>query len=315
MRILVTGGAGFIGSNLVDELIKHRHNVIIIDDLSTGFKKNINSKSKFYKTDIENFKEVEDVFKKEKPEIIFHLAAQINLQKSITDPISNATTNILASINLIKLSRKYKIKKFIFSSTGGAIYGDTNKKPTNENYPEWPLSPYGITKLTIDKYLNYYYWMFNLKYVSLRYSNVYGPRQSPNGEAGVVAVFLNKMFNDKQPVINGDGKQTRDYVFVNDVVNANILALKNFKQVGVYNIGTGIEINVNQLFQEINEQFKNKFEERHGPAKTGEQKTSCLNYSKIKKEFGWEPKVNIKQGIKKTYDWFFKNADKKDKEQ
>lgn len=307
MKILVTGGAGFIGSHVADALIEKNHDVVIVDNLSTGQKENINPQAKFIEADITDFEKIKEIFEAEKPEIVYHLAAQIDVRKSVADPIFDAQTNILGSINLIKNSAENNVKKFIFSSTGGAIYGDTDNRPTAETEPEWPLSPYGIAKLTIDKYLNYYHQVFGLKYSSLRYGNVYGPRQNPHGEAGVVAIFLNKMLEDEQPMINGDGTQTRDYVFVGDVVRANLSALENFDNVGIYNIGAGIETDVNQLFAEINRHFENKFQETHGPAKLGEQKTSCLDYAKIKKDFGWEPKTDFSTGIEKTYQWFSEN--------
>jgi len=304
MKILVTGGAGFIGSHLVDALIAKKHRVFVIDNLSDGFKKNIHPKAKFVKADLTDHKKIENILKYEKPEIVFHLAAQIDVRKSVADPVFDAKSNILASINLIKLAHQYKIKKFIFSSTGGAIYGDTKNRPTSELEPEWPLSPYGIAKLTIDKFLFYYREIHGLNFVSLRYGNVYGPRQNPHGEAGVVAIFLNKMLKGDQPTVNGDGKQTRDYVFAGDVVNANLLALQNFKKCGIYNVGTGKETDVNQLFREINKHFGEAFREAHGPAKIGEQKTSCLSYARIKRDFGWRPKTDFETGIKKTFEWF-----------
>ena len=204
MKILVTGGAGFIGSHIVDILIDKGHNVIILDNLSSGRKENINSDAKLFEADITDFDKVERIFREEKPEIVYHLAAQIDVRKSVENPVFDAKINILSSVNLIKLSSENKVKKFIFSSTGGAIYGDTEERPTKEDHPEWPLSPYGIAKLTVDKFLNYYHQVFGLKYVSLRYGNVYGPRQNPHGEAGVVAIFLNKMLKGEQPIINGD---------------------------------------------------------------------------------------------------------------
>jgi UDP-glucose 4-epimerase len=307
LKILLTGGAGFIGSHVADELIAKGNRVVIIDNLSTGFEYNINPESKFIKADITDFKKIEEIFAEELPEIVYHFAAQIDLRKSVSDPLFDARTNIMGTLNLINLSNDIKVKKFIFSSTGGAIYGDTDDRPTPENHPEWPLSPYGIAKLATDKFLNYYSEVFGLKYVSLRYGNVYGPRQNPHGEAGVVAIFLNKMLNGGQPVINGDGNQTRDYVYVKDVVKANILSLENTDKIGIYNVGTSIELSVNDLFKEINKNFDNKYKEVHGPAKLGEQKTSCLNYDKIKKDMNFIPETDFGEGIKETYKWFLLN--------
>lgn len=308
MKILVTGGAGFIGSHLTDALIAKGHIVVVIDNLSTGSRKNVNPKAKFLKADLADHKKIEKIIKKEKPEVIFHLAAQMSVQESVKNPVFDAENNILASFNLINLAKKYSVKKFIFASTGGAIYGDTKNRPTPETEKEWPLSPYGIAKLSVDKFLNYCQKIHGLNFVSLRYANVYGPRQNPHGEAGVIAIFLNRMLARKQPVTNGDGEQTRDYVYVGDVVNANLLALKNFKKTGIYNVGTGKETNVNDLFGEINKRFGGNFKEVHGPAKPGEQKTSCLSFARMKKDFGWKPKVDFKKGIKKTYEWFKINS-------
>jgi len=336
MKILITGGCGFIGSHLVDKLIKEKHRVVVVDDLSTGNKRNLNPKAKFYKLDIRNQK-ISDVFKKEKPEIVFHLAAQIDLRKSVENPIENARINILGSLNILQnfirinqQNLRKSASKFIFASTGGAIYGDAALVPTPENYPEFPLSPYGIEKLTIDKYLNYYYKVFGLPYVSLRLSNVYGPRQNSKGEAGVIAIFCDKMLTpyrtegsgsglsgkftlhrtrsgEKQAVINGSGRQNRDYVYVNDVVEASILALKK-KKTGVYNIGTAKETNVNTIFRKIRKLTNSNCKEIHIPEKPGEQKRSCLDYSKAKKELGWQPKYDLDRGLKETVEWFRKKS-------
>ena len=305
MKVLVTGGAGFIGSHLVDRLIKEGHRVIVVDNLSTGKKENLNQKAKFYKIDICSPK-IPHIFKKEKPEIIFHLAAQVDVRKSVEDPIEDAKINILGSLNLLENYKKLKLKKFIFISTGGAMYGEADIVPTPETYPENPLSPYGIEKLTIEKYLNYYYKVFGLPYVSLRLANVYGPRQNSKGEAGVIAIFCDKMFSGEQPVINGDGKQTRDFIFVDDVVEANMLAMKS-KKPGIYNIGTAKETSINTIFRKIRELTGSKCKKIHGPALSGEQKRSCLDFSKAKKELKWQPKYNLEEGLEKTINWFKKN--------
>jgi len=310
MKILVTGGCGFIGSHLVDRLIKEKHKVVVIDNLSTGKKENLNPQAKFYKLDIRNQK-ISDVFKKEKPEIVFHLAAQIDLRKSVENPIEDAKINILGSLNIIQsfirvISRNRShefASKIIFASTGGAIYGDANIIPTSETYPEMPVSPYGIEKLVFDKYLNYYYKVFGLPYTSLRLSNVYGPRQNSKGEAGVIAIFCDRMFKGKQAIINGSGKQTRDYVFVNDVVEANILALKKNK-IGIFNIGTTKETDVNTIFRKIRKLTGSDCKEIHIPEKPGEQKKSCLDFKKAKKELGWQPKYDLDRGLRETVEWF-----------
>jgi UDP-glucose 4-epimerase len=307
MKILVTGGAGFIGSHLADALISKKHRVFVIDNLNTGFRKNVNSKAKFWKADLTDHKKIENILKYEKPEVIFHLAAQIDLRKSVADPLFEGNNNILASMNIIELACRHKVKKFIFSSTGGALYGDTNVRPTPESVEPWPVSPYGVGKLAIEKFLHYAHQVRGLKFIALRYPNVYGPRQNPYGEVNVMAIFLHKMLEGKQPVINGNGRQTRDYIYIDDITSANIKALEKFNKVGIYNASTGKETSVNRIFREINKHFGNKFKEMHGPTKTGEQKTSCLSYAKIKKDFGWAPKTDLETGIKKTFEWFRDN--------
>lgn len=314
-KVLVTGGAGFIGSHIVDMLIENGDRAIVIDDLSQGKKENINSQAFFYKIDIRDEKALKEIFIKEKPNVIFHQAADVDVRKSIREPVFNAEVNILGSLNLLELAKEFGIKKFIFASTGGAIYGDADIIPTPEIYPEWPLSPYGICKLTVEKYLNYYYKIFGLPFISLRYANVYGPRQNSKGEAGVIAIFCDKMLasyrnkvsgsglSGKQPIINGNGKQTRDFVYIDDVVKANTLAMKS-KKVGIYNIGTAKETNIITIFRELKKLTNSKCKEIHGPAQPGEQKRSCLDFSKIKKELGWQPKYSLGEGLKKTVEWF-----------
>jgi UDP-glucose 4-epimerase len=308
MKILVTGGAGFIASHIVDELIRKGNKVVVVDNLSTGKKENLNSEVSFYELNIED-KELKDVFEKEKPEAVFHLAAQIDVRKSTKDPIEDGKTNILGSLNIIENFIKTNKdldslhKKIIFTSTGGAIYGDVSIVPTPESYPEWPLSPYGIAKLSIDKYLNYYHKVLGLNFVSLRLGNVYGPRQNSKGEAGVVAIFCDKMLSGENPVINGSGEQTRDFVYVKDVIRAQILALESNEN-GFFNVGTGEENNINTIFRELKELISPDFKEIHGPSKPGEQKRSCLDFSKIKDKLGWEPEYNIEKGLKETVEWF-----------
>jgi UDP-glucose 4-epimerase len=307
MRILVTGGAGFIGSHLVDKLIEKGHQTFVVDNLSTGKKENLNPEAEFIQSDITDSSKIEKIFENKKPEIVYHLAAQIDVRRSVNDPIFDTKTNILGSLNLINISVKHNVKKFIFSSSGGAAYGDVSEIPTSENCKEIPISPYGIAKLTVDNFLYYYHTIHGLNYISLRYGNVYGPRQNPHGEAGVIGIFINKMLKNEQTIINGDGRQTRDYIFVNDVVEANIIALEYLKKIGVFNVGTATEKDLNNIFSELNKNFSNKFTMQYGPAKLGEQRRSCLNYSKIKSEFGWEPRMNFSEGIKLTINWFKNN--------
>jgi len=302
MKILITGGAGFIGSHLVDRLIKEGRKVVVIDNLSTGKKENLNPRAKLDKIDICSPK-ISQIFQKEKPEIIFHLAAQIDVRKSVENPQESAKVNILGSLNILENCKKFKVKKIIFASTGGAIYGEAKIIPTPEDYPTNSFSPYGIEKLTIEKYLDYYWKIFKIPHLTLRLANVYGPRQNSKGEAGAVAVFCDKMLSGGQPIINGSGNQTRDFVFVEDVIEANILALKK-NTVGVFNIGSGRETDIITIFKKIRNLTSSKCREIHGPEKPGEQKRSCLDWSKAKKELKWNPRYDIEKGLREAVDWF-----------
>lgn len=303
MKILVTGGAGFIGSHVVDQYIDAGHEVLVIDDLSTGKKDNLNPKAKFFQLDIRS-QQAADLIIKEKPDVLNHHAAQMDVRKSVEDPQFDADVNIKGLLNLMEAFKKAgSLKRTIFASTGGAIYGDADQIPTPETYPTRPICPYGVSKLSSEHYLYYYHQVFNLPYTVLRYGNVYGPRQNPHGEAGVVAIFTQKMLKNEPAVINGPGKQTRDFVFVKDVAFANKLALeKNIN--GIFNIGTGKQTNVNTIFRTLKELTKTKIEEKHGPARAGEQQKSCLDYSKAQAKLDWQPQVDIKTGFKKTVDWF-----------
>lgn len=305
MKILVTGGAGFIASQIADTFIENGHNVFIIDDLSTGFEKNINPKAKFIRANIKD-KSLSDLFEKEKFDVVDHHAAQMDVRRSVADPEFDANTNILGTINLLQNSVKSGVKKFIFASTGGAVYGEQEYFPADEKHPTSPLSPYGISKLTVEKYLYFYNAQYGLNYSILRYANIYGPRQNPFGEAGVVAIFSTKLLNGEQPVINGTGEQTRDYVFVKDVVNANLLML-NDKNCDIFNIGTGIETNVNQVFNTLNKIVGKGQIEKHGPAAPGEQLRSVITSEKIFNKFKWKPSTKFEDGLKVTVDFFKDN--------
>ncbi len=307
MNILVTGGAGFIGSHIADACIKEGHAVTIIDDLSMGKMENVNPKATFVNMDIRS-KELPQLFEKGKFQTVIHLAAQMDVRKSVDDPQFDASVNILGSVNLLEQSKRTGVKKFIFASTGGAIYGEQEYFPADEKHPLHPISPYGISKASIEKYLYYYKEVFGLQYVSLRFGNVYGPRQNPHGEAGVIAIFTSKMLAGEQPVINGDGKQTRDYVYVGDVVNANLFAI-TYEHSGIFNVGTGIETNVNQLFSILKEVTGSKCEEIHAPAKKGEQLRSVLNTNLLREKGNWKPQMELKEGLRQTVE-FFRNKKK-----
>lgn len=302
MRIIVTGGAGFIGSNVVDGYVKEGHDCLIIDDLSTGKIKNINPKAEFCKISILDAG-IEEIFVRFKPDVVNHHAAQMDVRRSVADPVFDANTNIIGMLNLLENCKRHGVRKFVFASTGGAIYGEQERFPADEGHPTRPLSPYGVSKLAGEKYLYYYKANFNIDYCILRYANVYGPRQDPHGEAGVVAIFIQKLIKGEQPVINGDGKQTRDFVFVKDVADANIKAIL-FNESGIFNIGTGIETNINCLFHELVKLTDINCKEVHAPQKEGEQRRSVIDGAKAKKVFGWTPKVLFNEGLRETVEYF-----------
>lgn len=301
-KILVTGGAGFIGSHLTDKLVQKGHKVLIIDNLSTGFKHNLNEKAKFYQMDIRSAA-IDKIIEKEEPEAVYHLAAQVDVRKSLEDPNLDVEINISGSINLLKSCIKHKVQKVIFASTGGAIYGEQDYFPADEKHPVFPMSPYGVAKLTMEKYLHCFKENFGLNYVCLRLANVYGPRQNPKGDQGVVAIFCGKLLNGEQVTIYGDGRQTRDYVYVDDVVNAFVSAL-DYSNGEVFNIGTGIETNVNQLYEILAQKTGSNSNVVYGAERLGEQRRSVIDFAKAKKELNWEPKVDFNQGLEKTWNYY-----------
>jgi UDP-glucose 4-epimerase len=302
MNILVTGGAGFIGSNLADALIGEGHNVSIIDNLSTGKRKNIPQSAQFFESDISS-PVINKMFERGKFDILFHLAAQMDVRKSVENPANDAEINIIGGINLLQAAFRHKVKRVIFSSTGGAIYGEQDEFPASENHAANPVSPYGISKLAFEKYLYFYKFQHGLSYVCLRYANVYGPRQNSEGEAGVVAIFCKKLLQGEKAVINGDGGQTRDFVFVDDVVRANLLAM-SFESSMAFNVGTGIETDINDIFEQIKKCANSKQQRINLEPKPGEQRRSCISYDKINKYLGWSPKVKLSDGIAKTVSYF-----------
>lgn len=302
MKLLVTGGAGFIGSHIVDALIEKGHDVVVLDDLSSGSVKNLPRKIRFIKLDVRS-NNVCTLFLEEQFDAVFHLAAQMDVRKSVADPRFDASVNIIGGLNILECCAKHDVKKIIFASTGGAIYGEQDYFPADEKHPLRPLSPYGVAKLSYEHYMFYYKEVYGIDYVSLRFANIYGPRQNPHGEAGVVAIFTTKFLNGEQPVINGDGKQTRDYVYVGDIVDANLKAL-DYSETGIFNLGTGSETDVNTLFRNLRELTGAECDEKHGPAKKGEQQRSVLDYSHAKNILGWIPKISLEQGLKETVEYF-----------
>jgi len=302
--ILVTGGAGFIGSNLVDALLENGYEVKVLDNLTTGKIENLNyakekfgNKLKFYKQDLRNFNSeiLKDV------EYIFHLGAQIDVRKSVENPEYDADVNIIGSLNLIKNALNYNIKKIIYSSSGGAIYGEPENLPANELTEIKPLSPYGASKFAVECYLHSFYKIYGIDYVALRYGNVYGKRQDPLGEAGVIAIFFGRIFKNLNPIIFGDGNQTRDFVSVNDVVKANILSMGKtiYKE---YNVGTGKETSVNELIKILEKIFNKKINVTYAPERKGEVKRIYLDITRIKEEFKFSP-IDLEEGMREVYEW------------
>ena len=302
VRVVVTGGAGFIGSHIGDILIENGYDVYALDDLSSGNKGNVNPKAELVVADVTSV----DTIKKLKlilPSYIIHEAAQISVSKSMRIPSIDAETNIMGTLNMIEYARLNGVKKFLFASSGGTIYGDPRPLPATEEMRYDPISPYGIGKAVIEWYLRFYFNEYQLPYTSLRYSNVYGPRQDPHGEAGVVAIFCKKLIAGETCNINGDGKYVRDYVYCRDVARANLMALQS-KYVGGYNVCTGIPTDTNQLYKKIIKAMGIKKEATHGPERPGDLRKSVLSYSKIKKYLGWKPTVNLEKGIKETVEFF-----------
>ncbi len=300
-KILVTGGAGFIGSTLVDRLISEGHELIVLDNLVSGKRDYINPQAKLYELDICSPK-ISEVFATEKPEIVYHLAAQIDVRISVANPIFDNQVNAVGSLNILENCHKSAVKKFIFVSTGGAIYGEAEEIPTTESAPTYPMSPYGIHKLTTEKYCGFYQEVYGLDYTILRFANVYGPRQYKGGEAGVVSIFIEHAVSGKDCVINGDGLQTRDYVYVDDVVTA-LSKAKDVNYQGEINIGCAKEITVLDIVSAIKASLGSEFNPKHVPAKLGEQRRSCLSYARANKILTWEPTIDINEGVKRTIEW------------
>lgn len=302
MKILLTGGAGFIGSHVADLLLRKGHKVAIVDNLSSGKRENVPDGAVLYPISITD-PNIQDVFTKERPDALIHHAAQISVSASVKDPLFDLDVNIRGTLLLLQAAVRHKVKKVIFASTGGAIYGEHEYFPADERHPLRPLSPYGVSKLAAEKYLYFFHTTHGLRYTVLRYSNVYGPRQDPFGEAGVVAIFTQKMLNGDQPIINGSGEQTRDFVFVGDVAAANLCALEK-DCIGEFNISTGIETSVNQLFHMLKSIIGSPVQEVHGPALPGEQLRSVLSWKLAEERLGWRPVVSLQDGLRATVDFF-----------
>ena len=305
LQVLVTGGAGFIGSHIVDAFLNRGYEVVVVDNLSTGKLENLNPGAKFYQIDIRS-PELCEIFEKEHPDYVDHHAAQIDVRKSAAEPAYDAEVNVVGTINVLENCVTHKVKKVVFASTGGAIYGEPEYLPVAESHPIAPLAPYGLAKHIGELYLDYYHRMEGLSYVALRYGNVYGPRQDPHGEAGVVAIFINIMLKDGQPVIYGDGTQSRDYIYIEDVVQANVIAME--KDVcGAFNIGTGIGTSVNELYRSLGALLEFEKPPLYLPPRIGEVQRIYLSAEEAKRLLGWEPQVSLVEGLQRTIKYFKRN--------
>ncbi len=302
MKILVTGGAGFIGSHVVDAYIAAGHDTVVLDNLRTGRRRNLHPAAEFIEGDIRDPRLIE-LFRREKFDLVNHHAAQMDVRLSVEDPIFDAENNIIGLLNVLQCCVKTGVKKVIFASSGGVVYGEQDYFPADEEHPQRPYCPYGVAKLAGEKYLFYYSMTFGLRYTAFRYANVYGPRQNPHGEAGVVAIFLEKLFKGEQPVINGDGGQTRDFVYVADVAADNVTALEAADN-EILNISTGVETSVNELYSLLNELTGAGIEPKYGPAKPGEQRRSLPSPAKAERLLNWRPGRTLREGLAETVDYF-----------
>jgi UDP-glucose 4-epimerase len=302
-KILVTGGAGFIGSNTVDSLVDQGgFDISVIDDLSSGKRRQLNRAARFHQGDLRNRAFVKEVMAREQPEVILHLAAQMDVRRSVADPVFDAEVNLIGMLNLLEEGRAHGLRRVVFSSTGGAIYGEQQAYPCDEGHPLQPVSPYGVAKLATEKYLFFYKVQYGIDYLALRYANVYGPRQDPQGEAGVVAIFCARMLEGHPVKVFGDGEQTRDYVYVADVARANLAGLSSNAS-GAINIGTGVETSVNQLYEKLAaENFELK--RIYDTARPGEQRRSVISPARALRDLKWAPEVPLAAGLARTYDFF-----------
>ena len=304
MNILLTGGAGFIASHLADALIAKGHHVVIVDNLSSGKAEFVNPQATFYNLDITD-PQLEDIFRRHKPQVVNHHAAQKEVTKSIQQPLFDAQVNILGTLNLLENCAKHGVRKFIFASSGGTVYGEPLSLPVSEDHPQRPSSPYGISKLTAEHYLRFYHEVRGINCVALRYSNVYGPRQDPYGEAGVIAIFCLRLLRGEPTVIYGDGDQVRDFVFIEDVVAANLAALESASaEPLVVNVGTGVPTSVNVLLRKLTSLLGYGFSPTYKPAKPGEIRTTYLDIARAHSLLGWSPRVSLEDGLRKTIESF-----------
>lgn len=301
-HVLVTGGAGFIGSHLVDAYLERGWRVSIIDNLSTGLRRNLNSAAAFHEADIRD-PATADLVRELRPDVMSHHAAQMDVRVSVADPVMDTGVNVVGSVRLLEAARQAGVRRVLFASSGGALYGEPVEVPQSEEHPANPLSPYGCAKLSVEHYLYFYRAVHGMETVALRYANVYGPRQNAHGEAGVVAIFAGKMLAGEETTINGDGSQTRDFVYVGDVVAANMAASEELES-GAYNVGTGVETSITDLYAMMAEVAGVTRPAAHAPAKLGEQMRSVLDIAKLRREARLPSVVSFRQGLTQTIDWF-----------
>ena len=297
MKVLVTGGAGFIGSHIVDALVARGDDVVVVDDLSTGSERNANPEARLYRVSITDPK-LAEVFDQERPEVVSHHAAQVNLRRSVDDPLFDAQVNILGSINIIVNCVRLGVKRLVYASSGGAVYGEPRYLPVDENHPVNPVSQYGVSKHAVEHYLHSYV-QYGLGYVALRYANVYGPRQNPKGEAGVIAIFAEQMLQGARPTIFGSGDKTRDYAHVSDVAQAHLLAMERGGNTA-YNIGTCVETSDQQVFDAVAEALGYRDSPRYTSVRHGEIQRICLDWSKAQRELEWNPRLSFREGVAAT---------------
>jgi UDP-glucose 4-epimerase len=302
MKILITGGAGFIGSHIVDAYLAEGHEVCVVDDLSSGFQHNIPDGVRFYKLDIRD-ERLEEVFAAELPEFVNHQAARANVRESFEKPRLYADVNVVGSVNVLECCRRFGVKKLVYASTGGAVYGEPGTLPVAEDHPICPLDPYGASKHHVEHYLQIYQSHFGVQFTALRYPNVYGPRQDPYGEAGVVAIFIGKMLKGETPTINGSGDQERDFVYVGDVAKASVLAI-NIAGGTILNLGSGVGTSVNRIYQLLRELTGFRPVAVHGPAKKGEVYRIFLESTRAQKQLHWRPQISLQEGLSRTVEFF-----------
>jgi UDP-glucose 4-epimerase len=302
MKVLVTGGAGFIGSHICDRLAKDDHQLVIVDDLSTGHVEQVHPAARFYQLELDS-PWLDELFKIERPQAVVHQAAQASVRRSVEDPVFDARVNVLGTAALLQAAVHHQVQRFLFASTGGALYGEADVVPTPEDYPTRPLSPYGASKLAAEGYLQTFHALHGLSYAALRYANVYGPRQDPHGEAGVVAIFAQRLLDRQKAVINGNGRQSRDFVYVADVADANARALVS-DQVGAFNVGTGVETDINRIFEILKELTGSAQEPEHAPGKPGEQRRSVVDPRHIGEAIGWRSQTGLREGLEATVRFF-----------